>query len=180
VAGIGEQGERQVVLVAEPCQGGRVVGADADDPVSGRHEGIVPIPEIAGLAGAPGGERFRVEEDHQALACEVGEAYLRAVVAGEVEIGGGVADLDGHGVLLARGAGAYLGGHTYPGPCLPGGHGRPGQGGSGGAFVPAGTQLAAGGIDIPAPGVPQRDVGSGLLDLRYERLDGAGPRRAVS
>ena len=76
-----------------------------DESISGGLQGGVAVPEVAGLARAPRRECPRVEVDDHPVAGEVAEAHRRTGVIDEGEVGGGIADLEGHRELLVSGDG---------------------------------------------------------------------------
>src|SRR3990170_1048309 len=94
--GVRQQGKRQAVLVAEPCEHLHRVRADPGDRVSGGGKRLVGVPEVTRLGGAARGERLGVEVEDEALPGEVAERHLGALVVEQRESRGGVPGVDGH------------------------------------------------------------------------------------
>ena len=104
LVGVGQQREGEPLLVAELGELRGLVGGDAEHVEACAVELGEVVAEVAGLLGAAGGARGRVEVDDHAAAAVVGERDGLAVGVGEGEIGGGVAggETGAHGPILAR------------------------------------------------------------------------------
>ena len=85
VVGVGQEGEAQAVLVAEPLVAGGVVGGDADHRDAGGLEAGQVVVELAGLLGAARGVVGRVEVDEHLAALEVVQRHRVAVLVGQGE-----------------------------------------------------------------------------------------------
>ena len=94
MAEVGEEGEVETVLVAEPAVARHVVGGDPQDhgPLGLQLRGAVA--EGAGLLGAAGRVVLGIEVEHHGPAAEVGQPDLPAVIGGHREIRGVVALFD--------------------------------------------------------------------------------------
>ena len=89
---VGEERERQAELGAEGRVAPRAVRADAPDRRVEPADLVVEVAELAGLGSAARGVVGRVEVDDRPLAAAVREAVDGAVLVGEGEVGGVVAN----------------------------------------------------------------------------------------
>ena len=94
---IGEQGERELVLVDEFVVGGRSVLADAQNADVVVFQLLPAIAKVAGLLGAAWGVVLGIEVQNNFLPAQGSQAEGIAVLIGKGEVGGGVADLQAHG-----------------------------------------------------------------------------------
>src|SRR6478609_4792036 len=89
--GVGQQRDGQALLLAELRELGRGVGRDTEHGVAVGLQRLEGVAEVAGLRGAPGGHRRRVEVHDHLAAAQVAERHRRSGVVGQREVGGGVA-----------------------------------------------------------------------------------------
>src|SRR6185295_12987732 len=87
VAGIGEEGEVEAVLVAELAVARDRVGRDAEDQGAPRLDLAPAVAEGAGLFRTAGRVVLRIEIEDDRLAAQLRQLNLPAVVGGQAKVG---------------------------------------------------------------------------------------------
>jgi hypothetical protein len=87
VVGIGEEGEREAVLLPELDVGGLRVGADSEDGRAALLDLAVDVPQATCLRGTARSVVLGIEVEDDGAAAEIGQAHALAAVAGELEVG---------------------------------------------------------------------------------------------
>ena len=80
-----KKGERESVLLGEPCVGLLAVLAYTDNVVSCGFQGLVVVPDGTGLGSTPGGVVLRVEIDDGLLSDEIGGFHSVAALVLDLE-----------------------------------------------------------------------------------------------